>query len=93
MLKFHNNPSAYCNLGGLKEHNKSAPLRGISVCSVLSLSQGIFSQSWSFQRAHVPIGCSTLCFLVTGDVSTSFLAIETNDMLLNSPPLTTVSLL
>ncbi len=34
----------------------------------------------SFQRAHVHIGCSMLHFLVTGNVATSWLAVETRDM-------------
>ncbi len=33
-----------------------------------------------FQRACVPIGCSTLHFFATGDVAASWLAVETSDV-------------
>ncbi len=65
MLKFHNNLSAYCTSGGLEEHYISAPLRG----SIFTLSRGIFGQSRSFQKACVPIGCSTQRFLATDDAA------------------------
>ncbi len=34
----------------------------------------------SFQRARLSIGCSRLCFLGTGNVATSWLAVETSDV-------------
>ncbi len=34
----------------------------------------------SFQRGCVPIGCSTLCFLATGDIAMSWLAVDTSDV-------------
>ncbi len=34
----------------------------------------------SFQRAHIPIGCSMLCLSKTGDVAMSWLAVETSDV-------------
>ncbi len=52
----------------------------LSVCSVFRQSRGIFSQLQLFQRAFIPIGCSTLCLLATGDAGTSWLAVETSDV-------------
>ncbi len=61
-LTSHNNLSAFCKSGGLKELQTSAPLLG---------SVHFSANHGSFQRAHVSIGFSTLCLLVTGDVATS----------------------
>ncbi len=45
-----------------------------------SKHDGTLSQTWSLQRARVPIGRSTLRFLVSGDIAMSWLAVETSDM-------------
>ncbi len=68
--KFHNNLSAYCNLGSLKEHYTYTPLLG-SVYRLDSVFKLCMTEY--FQPVTV-LGCITLLFLATGDAVTSWLA-------------------
>ncbi len=53
--KIHNNPSAYCNSGDLKEHQTNAAL----LLALYSDRDGHFSAN----LGSFPVGCFTLCFL------------------------------
>ncbi len=76
---------AYCNSVGLKNstlvHHFAALYSDLTLYSDRHRDFLFFvCKSRQFQRAQVPIGCSTLCFLAPGDVAMSWLAVETSDV-------------
>ncbi len=78
---FYNNLLACYNLGSLKERQTSAPLWLCIQALESEERDRIFSANHkSFQSVCVIIGCSTLHFLVAGDIATSWLTVETSNV-------------
>ncbi len=77
MQKFHNHLSAYCNSCDLTEHYTSAPLRG-SVLALYSDSHRVFLANNFREHAFL---LAALHFLATGDVTMSWHAVQTSDVL------------